>query len=490
MMLDSQNIKRPNNNFIAEYKIFLKNHLLKLLGIVNKNLEKDVIENPEATSTVIQTNGQILFGVKGWYIFSLKCAQVIPEDNIRLARLILQRFFETAEHKRTGSGRNNTYYSGVQRDAIHGMAIQKGICDWIAWVPRDVTSPRVKERKARQVEILFNKLEKWAVKTYEGKKVTFGFIINPDISTDPDTTYGTWLEFLDDDYSAVLTDCIHTVIELDGECNFLKYHSISTGNNIPSCQLCNTSPLRFSHVIQKYVVDKKVGVFLLNNGDIILAKKQAVCFVKRNLQWLNLSYEAFRSSLDAYVCNSGMTANRENESLFTNIFASVLDVSFSHMGGIISVVGGESWENAINGNNVVLDSCDNLLNLEPDTSLMEKKLAEFEDLPLIEYKKKKRELVKRIQKRNIIKTITENKNFIELDRKLRSEFVALDGACILDPFGRVHSFGAIIQNDSGSSGGGRGAAAKKLSQYGFAVKISTDGYVELYVSGEKVYEIK
>ena len=81
-------------------------------------------------------------------------------------------------------------------------------------------------------------------------------------------------------------------------------------------------------------------------------------------------------------------------------------------------------------------------------------------------------------------------NFIELDRKLRAEFVSMDGATILDKHGDVISFGAIIQNDSGSYGGGRGAAAKKLSKFGLAIKISTDGYIEVYIDEEVKYRMK
>ncbi len=56
--------------------------------------------------------------------------------------------------------------------------------------------------------------------------------------------------------------------------------------------------------------------------------------------------------------------------------------------------------------------------------------------------------------------------------------------------GDILSVGAIIQNESGSYGGGRGAAARKLSNYGFAIKISTDGYIECYKGGEIVFKIK
>lgn len=82
-------------------------------------------------------------------------------------------------------------------------------------------------------------------------------------------------------------------------------------------------------------------------------------------------------------------------------------------------------------------------------------------------------------------------NFQELDRKLRCELIALDGACIIDALqGTIYSFGAIIQNDSGSATGGRSAAAKKLSRYGAAIKISTDGYIDVFVNEMLVYSIK
>lgn len=97
---------------------------------------------------------------------------------------------------------------------------------------------------------------------------------------------------------------------------------------------------------------------------------------------------------------------------------------------------------------------------------------------------------KRIQKRTILMNLTNKNHFSVLDRKLRSELISLDGACILNCQGEIISCGAIIQNDSGSTGGGRGAAAKKLSRFGMAVKISTDGYIELYVDGENIYAIK
>lgn len=77
--------------------------------------------------------------------------------------------------------------------------------------------------------------------------------------------------------------------------------------------------------------------------------------------------------------------------------------------------------------------------------------------------------------------------FKDMDRKLRCELISLDGACILNHNGYVNAFGAIISSKSGSTAGRRGAAAKTLSTFGLAAKISTDGYVELYINREVRY---
>ena len=84
----------------------------------------------------------------------------------------------------------------------------------------------------------------------------------------------------------------------------------------------------------------------------------------------------------------------------------------------------------------------------------------------------------------------EQKNFFALDRPLRRELLELDGAMVLSSNGHIHVIGTIIRLDgSGSDGGGRTAAAKQLSEYGLAVKVSQDGYVHLYKNREVILKI-
>ncbi len=477
--------KAINYQFKKEYRWFIEKYLFRLLGIVNKQLQDDCIPLNEDEANVVQENGVIYFSVSGWRLFKLELngTKELSEDNIKLANRIIQAFLPLSEYKRTGSGRQNASYPDktkrpgehdVYQNEVCKRAIEKGICYWI-----------VGDSMNDYIEEFMSILEEWSVKTYEGKSVTLGFVINPSEKSCFDCTYGNWLTFMRDDAAAVLTDCIHSVVELDANCNYLRHISMSEGDRLERCKLSCRVPIRFTQVIQTCVNGDKVGVFLLNNGDIVLAKNGAICFVRRNLRWLNLSYEAFCNSLQPFIDEYQISA----PNLIESIFASVLDVSFSHTGGIVAIVD-TPWGNKMGvdfSESGLLNSCDNLKTKKTAAELLEDAVRSSSTSNESAIKDDFR---KRMLKRMAIQNLISGKKFQDVDRKLRCELMSLDGACILDKAGNVYSFGAIIQNSSGSSGGGRGAAARKLSAYGMAVKISTDGYIELYINQVVEYAIK
>lgn len=466
---------RKFNSGIEEYKYFLLNYLLPIIGIsYNNNLLEIDDENHHSGTFIRQETNQIIFSAFDRDVFSLQSKQILSNDAIALGRKIIPAFFSVSRFKMSGSfrARNIDYPSDVIHEENLRHAIQKGVCDWCLGTDNS------------SFYCLLQILEQWAVQTYEGKKVTFGFIINPNsCASFAKDYYGTWMDFLKDDYAATLSDCIHSAIELDKECNFSRYLSITDGNSVDAYTLPNLLPYRFAPIIEKYVKGSCVGVFLLNNGDIILSKSRSICLIKRNLKWLNLSYNAFNNALRAKL-DSNKSFEISDE-LLQQVYASTLDVSFSHTGGIIAVVAGVSDLLETRSEKPVLNACDNLLNIQS--------LEEIESSIKADQSNKglsNQEINKRLLKRKAIISLVGGKKFSEIDRKLRAELISMDGACILDSKGEVCAFGAIIQNDSGSSGGGRSAAAKKLSYHGMAVKISTDGYMELYVDGEPIYAIK
>lgn len=458
-----------------EYRDFLQNYLLPLLGINDNNIEES--EDEFKPGFIVQENDYIFFSTNSETPYKLRCYRKLTNDNLNLAKNVIISFFLVAEHRMDQKGVSHKYYSDNHKEKNYELAIEKGICTWIIGENNE------------NVEKLLSILERWSVQTYEGKKVTMGFVINPKAKSCFDNTYGTFKDFLKEDCSAVFTDCIQSIVELDEQCEFCRYLSITEGDIIDKCELGKYLPIRFANVIQKYVTGSAVGIFLLNNGDIILSKNQEIRFVKRNLKWLNLSYEAFSNALEKFT-----KENEIDDSLIKEIYASTLDVSFSHTGGIISIINDISLlTKKENDGFPILHRCDNLLNEISCSELFQyfkEQNEEYEKTSNKHLIVNETDIKKRVLKRNVLDSFIQDKPFERMDRKLRCELISLDGACILTRKGEVCSFGAIIKNDSGSSGGGRGAASKKLSRFGMAIKVSTDGYIELYIKGSLKYSIK
>ena len=531
---------RVSPQFREELRYFIQNNLCRLLGLTGGRLQEDLQEFDDVLPTILQeeaaessdktSKNTLYFSIGTSRLFKMRlgAGSKLTEDNIKLARRIIQEFLKVSKYKRDSSGVQNAYYPkedskpiefGVYRREMYERAIEKGICRWV------VGDYPGSEGSDNYVEELFSILKKWSVKTYEGKSVTLGFVINPDVETTyeiPGQKWSHFMQFIKDDAAAVLTDCIHSVFELDRNCNLIRHISVSEGNRLEFCDLDYRIPLRFTQIIKKHVGGKKVGIFLLSNGDLVLAKNGEMRFVKRNLQWLNLSYDAFQYAMRPFTEKYPV----QDDKLIQSVFASVLDVSFSHAGGIIAVVN-TAADRAPVFDWSILNDFDNLYNTEIDPELWEKATCELleEEIELkaihtefaekrkkqsrgsdldeeeqerldathkeFEVKRKEQEDVrKRFLKQKVLRDMVCGTKFWLIDRKLRNELISLDGACILNCNGEVISCGAIIQNDSGSSAGGRGAAAKKLSKYGMAVKISTDGYIEVYYETDVVYEIK
>lgn len=338
-------------------------------------------------------------------------------------------------------------------------------------------------------------LDAWSLKTYEGKNVSYGLIFDSKLDhKEGDIVANDFLKFLDDEYSAVLTDSITSVFVINKSCELAGYETIfdnkDEDNNIVGTKLINNLPLRFADIVTKTVNKSgRIGIFLLSNGDILLCKNQQIRFVKRIDKWLNFNIIAIKNVLKETVY-----FEKCNQELIDEIYSSALDVSFSHSGGIIAVNFDVDLlvDSSYKDSNPV-NRCDFILTNDTNEEIGKYLEMKNENLPEKQRVSKTildKDIEKKLLKRNVIKKLVNNKKFIEINRKLRSELISLDGACILDKDGKVCSFGAIIQNDSGSSGGGRGAAAKKLSNKGFSIKISTDGYIELYCEQDKIYTIK
>lgn len=362
---------------------------------------------------------------------------------------------------------------------------------------------------------LIDLIEHWATKTYEGKTVPFAFLI------DKNGQKGNinFLEFFEEEYSATFSDGINSIIELDTSLNFVKHNSITANDIFLSTEINQNMPYRFAQVMSQFTRGKgKVALFLLSNGDLIVVQDAKIKLVKREGKWHNFDSDVFVDFISNILVDSGKVKIEEN--VLNSIFATSLDVSFAHSGGIIAVTCEE--EKLVENNKYDLLKEKYIELYEIWSKNKEKSFSkyfdnhihsltnrsEFSIIDFIDYLPKNGKLdnliidfpeyyygnnsnlTKRLLKRSFLLELIGSNPFYKIDRKLRTELVSMDGATIIDEKGKVIAVGAIIQNDSGSYGGGRGAATRKLSNYGIAVKISTDGYIEVYHNGRIIYKIK
>ena len=458
-----------------EFKYFIKEFIFPLLGMKDNYLQS-VSENENVQSLIYYFDGKIYFYPFKKSKFGL-CTDTVPNyDNFdfRLCKKVISNLVKVAYNNLNGGTKKQFRYINFQQCvASYKAAVQSAICTYLT----GKENFRGDDFSCNSTLLsLFEKLEGWSVKTYEGKKVPFGFVIN---LIDKAKEKINYLEFLDEEFSATLTDGLSSIIELDEDGNYLDYKSVFMDNSIKECELTNCLPIRFTQIIKENlkVHSKKIGVFLLSGGDIFVAKDEKIELIKRNDKWANFSYISFINAMRKYK-----NLNDISDELLKEIFSTAVDVSLSHCGGIIAVVEDGKYLKTSN-EQFILSDCDNLLvDLSPNQ--LEKELTKSGE--------KEHNIKKGIMKRQIIqKLIGDNKYFGNINRKLRNELVGLDGATIIQKDGQIVAFGAIIQSEKGSSGGGRGAAAKTLSKYkGLSIKISTDGYIEVYSDYELKYFIK
>lgn len=484
-----------NYDKTAELNFIIKEYILSLLGIVCENsylkkIRLDEIKAFEKKTTIFYENSQLIFrgnrtSTEGYVIdISDEC---FKESYIKKIRRVFDELLKVTYNDFNSKETKllNEYSSFAKAINAYNYAVQRGITAWIA------------DDNAERIEQLLILLERWACKTYEGVKVPFTFTI--DLKSDKGTF--DYAEFLEEEYSATFTDGITSVIELDKNLKFLKYHSI-TENDVIKETVISTSPFRFSQVLMNFTTGKnKVTVILLTSGDIILIKDGKIELIKRDGKWINFNKDVFVSVV--------MSINKEfpkeyplvSQEILNAIFYTALDVSFSHRGGLIAITQNtdaltlpsefadiELKKSTKNKKYGIVNYVDDLYHSLPEYTQLKMLYPKIYDNLSMKKRFYKRMAI--IALAGVTSKTSKDISFINLDRKLRSEFVSMDGATILDNKGKVIAFGAIIQNDSGSYGGGRGAAAKKLSKYGLAIKISTDGYIEVYIQGEIKYRMK
>lgn len=368
--------------------------------------------------------------------------------------VILRELLKVAEYNYYTFSTRHDYGKGDKRRETYkvrtlNLAFELGICKWLTNTEND----------AVVLHTVISHMITWSSKTYEGNRIPFGIVI--DFNRKSENDAADYLQFLKHDSCAVFTDGIFSGILLDKRGKVLSF---ITKNSKVVNDLDNHKkvfvPYQFEE-IAKHCVGSSVGVIALTGGEIIIVKDQSIQFARRGGKWISFDFERVYHNLRPYFLE---TENNEDLILFKirEFYCTLLDVSFAHSGGCIAIItpDKDTQVSKITEERIDLYSVERNINVFKNVSSESK-----EKIIILSY---------------LLSSDTGLCSFFEVDRILRKEILGLDGATVVSLDGSFYCAGSIVEVSSGSSGGGRTAAAKKLANFGVGIKISEDGYIEAY----------
>jgi hypothetical protein len=341
-------------------------------------------------------------------------------------RLVLARSqpFTASEHTLAGQFINEL----ATVVALSAEAYQP---DLIRAIPRRVVAKHLGGGPAL-LEIL-GRFETWSSETYEGHRI----VASLGLDAVPANTGIALSQLWDEPFGPVLTNGFDTLLVVGSDSQTKSLVELSTGNE------SRTAPYRMCE-IACWATDSKIAIVLNQRGEILVFQGESLRFVRRAGNWHHYVHET----------NIRRLSPPGDRDLREAIYESCLDVSFARSGGCIGVVKDEH-----RGQVGRLVSGDDLL------------------------------AGRNSYKTRLLSRVIGDKPFQNLDRRTRVELLSLDGAMLLDRSGGILAAGAIVDVPSGSvGGGGRTAAALRLSTIGLGVKVSQDGTITGYRDSERILQ--
>lgn len=277
-------------------------------------------------------------------------------------------------------------------------------------------------------------LSNWASQTYEGAPVTAALGFDPAHEGAGEALS----EFEGQDFVKVLSNGFDTLIVVNALGGVVRHEQLDDPRGV----MPRFAPYRLGAIADWTTRGDRRTAFVLNRRSEILAITGGrLLFAKRSGRWNHFLHETLLSKFNP----------PGDIELRTTLYESCLDVSFARTGGCLAVVrGGTSDEELVQ-------------------SVAHRDVIELRETP----------------KARLLGDVIGSRTFQDLDRRLRQELLAIDGACVLRHTGQFVTAGAIVEVPSGSTSGGRLAAAMALSHLGLGIKISEDGEIRGFANGKQ-----
>ena len=237
------------------------------------------------------------------YRLILKRGQAFKSFEVNLIRAIISEINNISSLEL----QDKLYISKLQ-----SMAIEKALIESIT------------ESGSETIMGIINGLEKWSSRTYEGATVALGIMVNLGAHAD-ETSKVHYTEILNSDFFALFTDGISSFVEFDRDGLMLGYLNLKNPKAVATI-----SPHIYDRVA-RVCNDKRVGILLTENGDILIFYARQLIFAKRNGNWCVYSHEEVIRLLQNNVSYTAKQIRR-------SIYNTALDCSFAYKGACIAYI--------------------------------------------------------------------------------------------------------------------------------------------------------
>lgn len=346
---------------------------------------------------------------------------------------------------------------------LQAIAMEKAICKSItevAWKP---------------LLGIISELDTFARKTYEGRRIKFGIVINEYNNCQKKSSNLYYKNMFKKDFFTVLSNGEQSCVEVDKEGYLLGHILLEKLRFTPTI-----APYDYVGVA-KYCNEKRIGVVLLETGEILLFKNHELLFCKKRGVWGSFCHDEIIQLLSNKISHTMKEIRRA-------IYLTALDCSFAGDGGCLVYLNKDMTEQALTRIDIKDILEERYFNIKKEQEIEESR--KFYNIGKAHIVEEDDDFESYIGNNSLVKTASvreciAGRKFHELSRKFRQEIVGVDGATIIDYDGTIIATGAILKIEAGSSGGGRLAATKTMARYGVALKVSADGIIEAYVKDKR-----
>lgn len=364
-------------------------------------------------------------------------ARTLDHREFDICKRIAGRISEVLKENRSGT------------DGTSLRAIRDSFDEYI--VARHVEAHHSFEEDA--VRLILDRLHVLAEQSYENKALTFGCIIGqPSNSVVRTSRFPK--DFLEIKKFRALSDGFRTSYVVSPSGAILDFVDLEDFE-APRVTARNYFP-SWAEAIANAATGNRCGISLSRQGDILIFEKGSLRFTYRFGKWQYWNH----SHLLELLKGRARAQHVQSKILGTvvgSIYHAALDVSFRRSGGLF----------------VLLKNRGNLHKIVKEGDAIGDPGRGREDVDF--------------------DSVIKGGTIQSIPRSVVVDLAALDGAVVLDNAGRILAYGAVLQpKKAGKIKGAEGSrtkAATGASNYGLAVKVSSDGDITIYYDGQTFMKV-